>query len=85
VAGIYPLMPGNTCYFVAIDFDGKGWIEDSRAFKHACGQHQVPVAIERSRSGAGAHAWIFFAQALIASQARQLATGLMSAAMERRP
>jgi superfamily II DNA or RNA helicase len=85
VAGIYPLMAGNTCYFVAIDFDGEGWIEDSRAFRHACDQHQVPVAIERSRSGAGAHAWIFFAQAIMASQARQLATGLMSAAMERRP
>jgi hypothetical protein len=60
-------------------------VPSKRSFKHACGQHQVPVAIERSRSGAGAHAWIFFAQALIASQARQLATGLMSAAMERRP
>jgi len=85
VAGIYPLVPGNTCYFVAVDFDGEGWIEDSRAFRHACSEHHVPVSIERSRSGAGAHAWIFFAEALMASQARQLATGLMSAALERRP
>ena len=85
VAGIYPLIPGNTCYFVAVDFDGEGWIEDSRAFRHACSEHHVPVAVERSRSGAGAHAWIFFAEALAASQARQLATGLMSAALERRP
>ncbi len=85
LAGIYPLMPGNTCHFVAVDFDGEGWIEDSRAFRHACSEHHVPVAIERSRSGAGAHAWIFFAEALMASQARQLAAGLMSAALERRP
>lgn len=85
VAGVYPLLLGNKCYLVAVDFDGDGWVEDSRAFVHACSAHQVPVARERSRSGVGAHAWIFFADATLASHARQLATALMSAAMERRP
>jgi superfamily II DNA or RNA helicase len=85
VAGLYPLLPGNTCYFVAVDFDGEGWAEDSGAFVHACVSYQVPVARERSRSGAGAHVWIFFSEATLASYARQLATALMSVAMERRP
>ena len=85
VAGVYPLLPGNTCWLVAVDFDGDGWIEDSRAFVQACDAHKVPVARERSRSGAGAHAWIFFADATMASSARRLATALMSEAMERRP
>ena len=84
VAGVYPLLLGNTCYFVAVDFDGEGWIEDSLAFVRACSAHHVSVARERSRSGSGAHAWIFFKDATSASQARQLATALLSAAMDQR-
>lgn len=45
VAGVYPLSPGNTCYFVAVDFDGKGWAEDSGMFVHACAAHQVPRSV----------------------------------------
>jgi superfamily II DNA or RNA helicase len=85
VAGVYPLLPANTCYFVAVDFDGEGWAADSGAFVHACISHHVPVGRERSRSGAGAHAWIFFKEAVVAARARQLATALMSEAMELRP
>lgn len=84
VAGVYPLLPSNTCYFVAVDFDGEGWADDSGAFLEACTAHGVPVARERSRSGAGAHAWIFFKEAVEAARARQLATALLSEAMEQR-
>jgi len=85
VAGVYPLLPANTCYFVAVDFDGDGWAADSAAFVQACSSHNLPVARERSRSGAGAHAWILFKEAVEAVRARQLATALMSKAMELRP
>ena len=85
IAGVYPLLSNHTCYFVAADFDGEGWAADSNAFLEACRTYQVPAARERSRSGAGAHVWIFFQQPLEASRARQLATALLAAAMEVRP
>jgi hypothetical protein len=85
IAGVYPLLPDHTCYFVAADFDGDGWAADSDAFLQACRAHHVPAARERSRSGAGAHVWIFFEQPLEAARARQLATALLSAAMEVHP
>jgi hypothetical protein len=85
VAGVYPLLSAHTCYFVAVDFDGEGWAADSGAFLQACRALQVPAARERSRSGVGAHVWIFFREAVEAARARQLATALMSEAMELRP
>ena len=59
--GVYPLLADETCWFLAADFDKKSWQEDIAAFVETCGGHGVPVAIERSRSGNGAHAWFFFA------------------------
>jgi superfamily II DNA or RNA helicase len=84
VAGVYPMLPANMCYFVAADFDGDGWAADSDAFVKAASSYNVPVARERSRSGAGAHVWIFFKDTVEAAMARQLATALMSKAMELR-
>lgn len=58
--GIYPLLPDETCWFLAVDFDKKTWAEDSRAFLDTCQELNVPAALERSRSGNGGHVWIFF-------------------------
>jgi hypothetical protein len=60
VIGIYPLLPEEKCHFLAIDFDDTGWQKDITAFKMTCINHGVPIAIERSRSGEGAHVWMFF-------------------------
>ena len=60
VMGVYPLLPGETCWFLAVDFDEGTWLEDIRAFVETCRRVGVPPAIERSRSGNGAHAWFFF-------------------------
>lgn len=76
--GIYPLMEDNTCYFLAVDFDKSEWREDVLAFAQSCDTFKVPVSIEISRSGAGAHAWIFFDEAVHAQDARQLGTVLIS-------
>ncbi len=54
--GIYPLLPDETCRFLAADFDKKSWMADAAAFAEACQRLGVPVAVERSRSGNGAHA-----------------------------
>ncbi|WP_430981838.1 TOTE conflict system archaeo-eukaryotic primase domain-containing protein [Halorhodospira halophila] len=60
VVGVYPLLNDETCWFLAVDFDGRSWQEDSAAFRQICRTMGVPCGLERSRSGEGAHAWIFF-------------------------
>jgi len=76
--GIYPLLEDDTCYFVAIDFDEAEWREDARAFVQSCSELGVPVALEISRSGNGAHAWVFFAGRVSARDARRLGTAIIS-------
>ena len=56
VVGIYPLLLDESCWFIAADFDKAGWMADVGVFREACESTGVPVAVERSRSGNGAHA-----------------------------
>ena len=83
--GVYPMLPDETCWFLAADFDKKSWMQDVAAFRDATRTKGVPVAIERSRSGNGAHAWIFFAEPVPAADARRLGTVLVTATMDRCP
>jgi hypothetical protein len=85
VAGVYPLLLDETCFFLAIDFDKAGWQEDSLAFMKACGRLDLSAALERSRSGRGGHVWLFFEEALSAALARRLGSHLLTEAMEGRP
>jgi hypothetical protein len=57
VAGVYPLLQDETCFFLAVDFDKAGWREDATAFLEAARRLNLPAALERSRSGRGAHVW----------------------------
>ena len=82
--GIYPMLSDETCYFLAIDFDGDGWIDNVCAFKETCSQKNIPVAIERSKSGNGAHAWIFFEEKIPAALARKLGSFIITETMSRR-
>jgi hypothetical protein len=68
--GVYPLLMDGTCWFLAVDFDKATWTNDSAAFLQACAARGIPAALERSRSGQGAHVWIFFAEPVLASMAR---------------
>jgi len=83
--GVYALLPDETCWFLAVDFDGASWAQDARAFLETCGAEGVPVALERSRSGDGGHVWIFFAAPVPARDARRLGAWLVTRTMERRP
>ncbi|MEW6741730.1 MAG: hypothetical protein AB1486_03140 [Planctomycetota bacterium] len=74
IMGVYPLLQDETCWFLTADFDKKTWQEDITAFTETCNLHSVPVAIERSRSGNGAHAWFFFASPVSAVAARKTST-----------
>ena len=61
VMGVYPMQDDETCWFLAVDFDKSAWRDDVRAFVQTCRRLGLPVAVERSRSGNGAHVWFFFA------------------------
>ncbi len=83
-AGIYPLLKNETCWFLAADFDKADWPDDAAAFLQTCSQAGIPAYLERSRSGRGAHVWIFFEQAIPASLARKLGAAMLTRTMERR-
>jgi len=82
--GIYPMLPDETCLFLAIDFDDEGWRHDIFAVRFACERMQIPIAVERSRSGNGAHVWLFFNEPLPAVLVRKLGSAILTAAMELR-
>ena len=82
--GIYPLLEGDTCWFLACDLDGKTWQLDGLGLLEACEEHEVPAALERSRSGEGGHVWVFFAAPVAAAAARRLGALLLRETMARR-
>jgi len=82
--GIYPLLPDETCWFLAVDFDKKSWMADAAAFVSSCRRFQIPGVVERSRSGNGAHVWMFFDRPVSAVDARKLGCALLTRTMEKR-
>ena len=84
VMGIYPMLEDETCWFLAADFDKGNWMQDVEAFLATCREFDVPAAIERSRSGNGAHVWIFFAAPVPAAVARTMGCILLTETMARR-
>jgi len=82
VVGLYPLLHDSTCYLLAGDFDKGSWQDEVKAMSRACTKYGVPHAVEISRSGNGAHLWIFFEEKVPANEARLLGFGLLDKAME---
>ena len=72
VAGVYPMLLDETCFFLAVDFDKSGWLEDSTAYIETCRGLGLSVALERSRSGRGGHVWLMFDEAVPAALARKV-------------
>ena len=82
VVGIYPILPGDICWFLAIDFDDGAWRDHVSQLRSTCDEWDINCAVERSRSGEGAHLWIFFSEPISCNTARKLGTALLTAAME---
>jgi superfamily II DNA or RNA helicase len=85
VAGVYPLLRDETCWFLAADFDKDSWADDARALLSTCHAKGIAAALERSRSGNGGHVWIFFSEPVPARTARQMGSALITETMEKRP
>jgi len=89
VVGLYPLMEGDVCRFLAFDFDSHtgssdAWKKDAAAVRKICTAFSVPVSVEISRSGKGAHLWIFFSENIAAKRARNFGILILQAAMNER-
>jgi superfamily II DNA or RNA helicase len=84
VVGIYPMCQDDTCNILAIDFDDDGWQKDISTLREVCSTFDVSVAIERSRSGSGAHVWFFFEDRITAHLARKFGSSLLTYSMSRR-
>lgn len=82
--GTYAICEDDSCRFLVADFDGQGWAADVLAYKSAGRELGIQIEIERSRSGNGAHAWIFFLDSIPARLARQLGTIIIARAQASR-
>jgi superfamily II DNA or RNA helicase len=85
VAGVYPMLLDETCFFLAADFDKDNWREDVGAVWETCRRLGLATIVERSRSGNGAHLWMFFRDAVPAVVARKLGAHILTETMDRRP
>ena len=87
VIGLYVLNEDNTCNLLYTDFDDKncehGYQDDVKAFVDVCKSWGIPCSVERSRSGNGAHVWIFFETPVLAVKARRLGNAILTEAMNR--
>ena len=81
--GTYAIREDDTCTFLACDFDESSWQADLLAFCDTAKSFGIEAAMERSRSGKGGHAWIFFSEKIPARLARSLGTLIIAKCSER--
>lgn len=77
LVGLYPLLPDNTSWFIAADFDEANWVAECRQCLEFLNKKEIPAYLERSRSGKGGHIWIFFESSYPAFQSRVILSKLL--------
>jgi hypothetical protein len=82
--GVYPMLHDESCWFLAIDFDKSTWKQDVKALAETCHNVGLSCSVERSRSGNGAHLWLFFEFPVPAVQARKMGCFLVTETMSHR-
>ena len=89
VVGLFPVWPDGTCNYLVFDFDNHDensdsvkWQEEANALRAICTDNDVPCLVERSRSGKGAHVWIFFEKAISIKKARMFGVALLDKGAE---
>ncbi|MFA6896906.1 MAG: DEAD/DEAH box helicase family protein [Patescibacteria group bacterium] len=75
--GIYPLFESSKSYLIAADFDGKNWRKDILKSYKKCTECDLPVYVERSKSGKGGHAWLFFEDGYPAFKSRNIVINIL--------
>ncbi len=83
VIGIYPMLSDETTNLLVLDFDDGDWKSDAAAVRSVCKEYNIPCCVERSRSGEGAHIWVFFEKPISAASARKLGSGILTEAMKK--
>lgn len=96
VIGVYPLLSNGTCRFMVFDFDNHDkdaeekdfansddtWVEEVESMREICVLNGIEPLVERSRSGRGAHVWIFFDKPIDASFVRKFGFALLDKGAE---
>lgn len=83
VLGLYPMTSKDTCYLLVMDFDEASWKDDSTIIRNICTENEIPVYVERSRSGKGCHLWFFFENEISAALARSFGIAILNLAMQK--
>ena len=83
--GVYPMLPDETARFAAIDFDKSSWRRDALLVTRQFRDLDIPVALEKSRSGKGAHIWLFLSEPQPVRAIRELLTFILTLTLEKHP
>ncbi len=85
VMGSYPMAKDETVRFAVIDFDEAAWRRDSLHVVRKARALGLSAAMEKSRSGKGAHLWFFFEGPILAKKIRAVLTYVMTLVLEEHP
>ena len=83
--GAYPMAKDETVSFAVIDFDESSWRRDTLCVVRKIRELDIPVALERSRSGKGAHIWFFFSESISARMVRAALSYIITLTLEAHP